>query len=120
MTMKQSRMFAWGIMAIIFLSLWAMCRVPSHDTPSRPETRAERIERQFSSWDGSHRALVRAVKDTMNDPSSFEHVETRYRDDGETIFLRMTFRGKNAFGGMVMNTITAVADTDTGTILSTQ
>jgi len=56
----------------------------------------------------------------MNDPSSFEHVDTQYRDDGETLFLLMTFRGKNAFGGMVVNTVTAVADTNTGAILSVQ
>jgi len=44
--------------------------------------REERIEKFkdncFSAWDGYHRDLVKYVKGLMNDPKSFEHVNTTY------------------------------------------
>jgi hypothetical protein len=87
---------------------------------SPEEQRREFVEEQFSAWDGSHRELVRLVKDSMNDPRSFEHIETRYTDNGDTIVLQMRFRGSNAFGALVQNTVIAEADTATGEILSVE
>lgn len=81
--------------------------------------REERIERQFSGWDGSHRNLERLVKDSMNDPDSYEHVKTVYWDRGDTLKVVTTFRGKNAFGGMVVNSVGAIVDLD-GNILSVE
>lgn len=80
--------------------------------PTAAETREARIERAFSAWDGSHRQLVSFVKRTMNDPKSFEHVETRFSDKGDHVYLVMQFRGKNAFGGTVSQTIAAKAAID--------
>ncbi|MFK5892119.1 MAG: zinc ribbon domain-containing protein [Pseudomonadota bacterium] len=71
--------------------------------------RKKLIEKSFSSWDGSHRSLEKAIKSSMNDPDSYEHVETRYGDKGSYIFVQTTFRGKNKFGGMVKQTISAKA-----------
>ena len=36
-------------------------------------TRAEQIDNQFSSWDGSHIKLTREIKKGMNDPESFDN-----------------------------------------------
>ena len=61
----------------------------------------------FSVWDGSSREFVKSVKSQLRDPSSFEHVETRFTEKnarGE-IGVRMTYRAKNGFGGI--NTETA-------------
>ena len=74
------------------------------------------IENQFSPWDGSHIDLVKLVKENMNDPKSFEHVETRYSDEKDGILIIMKFRGNNAFGGKVLNYVTAKADYKTNTI----
>lgn len=87
---------------------------------SPEEQRREFVEAQFSAWDGSHRELVKVVKDSMNDRRSFEHIETRYTDNGDTIVLQMRFRGSNAFGALVQNTVIAEADTATGEILSVE
>ena len=38
----------------------------------------EKVKEQFSSWDGAHKNLEKAIKKNMNDPSSYEHVETTY------------------------------------------
>lgn len=70
----------------------------------------KKVEAQFSGWDGSHRQFERLIKDAMNDPGSYEHVETKYIDKGSYIRVFCTFRGKNAFGGIVKNT--KVADFD--------
>ncbi len=72
--------------------------------------REKKIGDQFSSWDGSHRNLARTIKQTMNDPKSYEHVETVYWDRGNHLVVRTTFRGKNAFGGVVVNWVKAKVD----------
>jgi len=70
------------------------------------ELRQERIVQQFDQWHGYHKRSVEAIKSTMNNPKSFEHVSTRYWDRGDLIEVETTFRGTNAFGGVVTNTIT--------------
>lgn len=67
----------------------------------------KKIDVQFSWWDGSHDNLTKYIKESMNDPNSFEHVETKYIDYGDYITVWETFRGKNAFGGVVKNTVVA-------------
>lgn len=74
------------------------------------KNRKEIIEKQFSAWDGSHPALTRLIKESMNDPDSYDHIETRFRDDGSSIFVITKFRGANAFGGKVINTVSARVD----------
>lgn len=72
--------------------------------------RRELIENQFSGWDGSHRSVVKKIKDGMNDPDSYQHVETRYVDMGDYLRVTTSFRGKNKFGGVVKNTVFAKVD----------
>lgn len=74
--------------------------------------RTAKIEKQFSSWDGAHRNLEKYIKDHMNDPDSYEHVETKYWDLKDHLVVLTTFRGKNAFGGKVINTVKAKVDLD--------
>lgn len=44
----------------------------------RIKTKNEQAEKLFSAWDGSLSMLVKVVKATMNNPSSFEHVSTTW------------------------------------------
>lgn len=71
--------------------------------------RRKLVESQFG-WDGSHFQLVQLVKKTMHDPSSFEHVETGFRDDITSIFIEMKYRGKNGFGALRTETQKARID----------
>lgn len=81
------------------------------ETPKTAEQlRKEKIEHGFSAWDGSHRELERIIKKSTNDPDSYEHVETVYSDKGDYLIVKTTFRGKNTFGGVVKNWVTAKAD----------
>lgn len=84
---------------------------------SSDKDRETLIENQFSVWNGSHHSLTKYIKDSMNDPSSYKHVETKYIDKGDYLIVITTFRGKNAFGGVVKNSITAQVDLD-GNIIS--
>ena len=58
-----------------------------------------------SAWDGSIHVVERAIKEAMNDPDSYEHVGTTEPvAEGEYWTCVTRFRGKNAFGGKVVNT----------------
>lgn len=43
----------------------------------------------------------------MNDPESYKHVETRHWIMDDHIIVSTTFRGTNALGGTVANTVKA-------------
>lgn len=72
--------------------------------------REEIISKCFSVWDGSHIELTRIIKESMNDPDSYKHIQTTYTDIGNNINIKMSFRGRNAFGGVVKQTVYAVTD----------
>ena len=78
------------------------------------EERTKLIGKQFSSWDGSHKTLTEYIKNNMNDAKSYEHVETKYNDNGDTIYIVTKFRGNNAFGAKVIGVCEATANTETG------
>ena len=72
------------------------------------EVREARIKKHFSGWDGSHRGLVKSVKAYMKNPNSFDHVGTGWVDKGDNIYVEMTYRGTNSFGGVVTQTAYAL------------
>lgn len=85
---------------------------PAQREQTAAELRVKMIESGFSSWDGSHRELTKLIKSIMNDPDSFEHIKTTYSDKGDFILVKTNFRGKNAFGGKVVNWVIAEASID--------
>lgn len=95
---------------------------PPKKTTSSPQTKAPltrqgKIEKCFSGWDGSHRELTKVIKKSMNDPDSYEHDETRFSDKGDHLLVITSFRGKNAFGGVVKDAVIAKTDIDTCTVI---
>lgn len=92
----------------------------STPAPAQPVKDPNAPERFLSGWDGSNRELVNLVKSAMNDPKSFEHVETRFVDRGNSLSLFMTYRGKNAFGGIVTNKVSAELDKNTRSLSNIQ
>lgn len=107
---------AGGSMALGLVTMVTALVLANPSEPAKPLTPAEqreaRIVAQFSAWDGAHRNLEAAVKRAMNDPDSYEHIDTTYTDRGDHVFLRTNFRGNNAFGGKVVNQVVAKADLD--------
>jgi predicted nucleic acid-binding protein len=74
------------------------------------KNRKENIDKQFSGWDGSHPALSRMIEKNCRNPDSYEHIETRFRDDGTSIFVITKYRAENGFGGMTIGNVTARVD----------
>ena len=77
------------------------------------------IDAQFSPWDGKHTYLVDLVKENLNDDKSFKHVETTYADKGTYLIIKMKYRAANAFGGIILQNVTAKADYKTNQITIT-
>ena len=79
---------------------------PPQPTPEEVAAKEKELlygQHCLSLWDGSHSELVKLVKRRLNDPDSFDHVETTtwpVRDDGRNSIM-MTFRAKNGFGGVI-------------------
>ncbi|MFT5915776.1 MAG: hypothetical protein ACI81T_002279 [Bacteroidia bacterium] len=74
------------------------------------KNRKENVEKQFSAWDGSHPKLSRMIKENCRNPDSYEHIETKFRDDGNTIFVTTKYRAENGFGGMNIGNVSAKVD----------
>lgn len=75
----------------------------------------------FSGWDGSYRPLEKLIKKSMNDDSSYKHVETVSHlilDQDPHGVVKTKFKGANAFGGIVTQTVTARVDLKTGDVES--
>lgn len=75
---------------------------------SKPLTAEEQLTKRkeacFSAWDGSHVRIKRWLQNNyLNDPSSYEHLETRFSKvvSGDTLIVITSFTAKNAFGGRV-------------------
>jgi len=79
------------------------------------KARVAKFKAQFNEY-GEHIALRKAIVQYMNSPLSYEHINTDVEAYGMNIMVTTTFRGKNAFGNRVVNTIRAVID-DKGNIL---
>jgi len=103
---------AGGFAAIILFSILQNInpRLTTSKTPK--ELRKQRIEKQFSPWDGSHIQLTKLIKQHMNDPDSFKHDSTSYWDMGDHLVVITHFRGRNAYGGMVRHWVKAKVDLD--------
>jgi len=100
-----------GIACVIFLALIGHILTDSEaKEPKAPvkQTNKELIQVQFNGLTGSHYKLEQIIKETMNDASSYEHVKTQYIIDTDTtIYITTSFRGTNALGAKIINTISA-------------
>jgi hypothetical protein len=75
------------------------------------------LARQFDKRSGAHLNLQAEIRRTMMNPSSYQHVETSNLDTGMGMSVWTTFRGKNASGEMVENSVAATVD-DSGNVLT--
>jgi hypothetical protein len=106
------------IVPVITYLFWnSSQRQPASNIYETEEVSAEqKLKSQFSSWDGSHRKLEAYIKEHMNDPDSYEHVETKYWETKGGLIVQTKFRGTNAFGAIVTQTVKAVVDEDGGIV----
>lgn len=122
-----------GKLALIFLGLIVLFAfiMPDNSDTTAPDVETASVPapivtdpnapaRFLSAWDGSNRELVTLVRSQMKDPKSFEHVETRFNDNGSSLKLYMTYRGKNSFNATVTNQVTADLSKATRTLSNVQ
>jgi hypothetical protein len=88
----------------------------NHDRTEKLPTRQEMIKSQFSGFSGKHTKLCEYIKNHLNDPDSFDHVQSKYFDQGSYLVVIVTYRAKNLFGGVVTSYCKAKVDLD-GNIL---
>ncbi|NRN18105.1 hypothetical protein HKT11_01835 [Serratia marcescens] len=83
-------------------------------------TNLDTFQGNFSGWDGSYRPLEKLIKKSMNDDSSYKHVETMSHlvlgKDPHAV-VKTRFKGTNAYGGVVTQTVTARVDIRSGDIV---
>ncbi|MBS0467951.1 MAG: hypothetical protein JSS31_12475 [Proteobacteria bacterium] len=97
-------------------SLLAAKRQQQEDASKRAAMEAN-VKGQFSSYDGSHRKVEAAIKARLKDPGSYEHVETRYSVNADSITVHTTYRARNSFNALVPGTAVATVDAN-GNVLS--
>ncbi|WP_312363976.1 hypothetical protein [Sphingobacterium sp.] len=79
-------------------------------------TKESKLLKSLSSWDGSLPPFVEIIKNNMNDPESFDHVNTYYlqsKKDSSDFIITMVYRGKNAFGAKIKGSNSCVYNVDT-------
>ena len=140
-TIPKKKMPMWAILLITFFGLGLLgnivggtrnnvstdtsntnkaAPVPEREPVKKIEETKDDDSEYFSSWDGSNRELVSYVKQNMKDPDSFEHVETRFRDNGSSYDIIMKYRGKNSFNATTTEQVTAHFDKITRNLTEVQ
>ncbi len=83
----------------------------------------DNFEKQFSPYDGAFRPLEKALKKSLGDEDSYEHVGSRFTlamGDEPYALVETTFRANNNQGAKVKNSVTAKVDILSGEIISIQ
>jgi RNA polymerase subunit RPABC4/transcription elongation factor Spt4 len=113
---KQSKGSWIGTVALIVLGTIIVVNLATDkkpkSTPAQVWTREGQISQGFSGMDGSHRELTRKIKAALRDPNSYEHIETKYKDNGDNLTIVTSYRAKNGFGGMNSEMVVARASID--------
>lgn len=69
----------------------------------------ENVKSQFG-LNGAHRGVEAAIKARLKDPSSYEHVSTRYIVESDTLTVYTTYRARNSFNAVVTEMKMVVVD----------
>lgn len=100
---------------------WCFNNYESDPTSLNDKINLDTFKGNFSGWDGSYRPLEKMIKASMNDDSSYKHVETVYHlilNKDPHAIVKTTFRGTNAYGAVVKESISARVDVKTGEVVS--
>ncbi|MBP0903561.1 hypothetical protein ACFSKN_01545 [Mariniflexile gromovii] len=100
------------ILSVIVIGILVKtCSNEPKSTLTKKEIHQQNIEKLFSGWDGSHIKLTEQIKEALNDPNSYEHIETRYKDMDSFLTVYSTFTAKNGFGGTLKKEVIVTSDT---------
>ena len=83
----------------------------------------DNFEKQFSPYDGAFRPLEKALKKSIGDEDSYEHVSSRFSlamEEAPYAMVETTFRANNNQGVKVKHSVTAKVDILSGEMISIQ
>jgi len=98
---------------VLIVSVFALAgiyAISGNGSSDPGKARKEKIEKMFNPWNGEHTKLKEMIKANMNDPESYEHIETTFSDLDTVIIVNQKYSGKNAFGGRVQGVVEASVD----------
>jgi hypothetical protein len=96
--MKTILYFLMGGIAFLYI----IGSISGRSDTTKTEDPKNEIEKHLSELDGSCPKFKRYIKDNLKNPSSFEHVETRYVDNSDgTAIIIMKYRGTNSFNAII-------------------
>jgi len=99
------------VLLLIFILMMKSCLTPEPEKKlTAQEKHKQKVEALFSGWNGSHKKLEKMIKQNLNDPSSYEHVQTLYWDEQDSVIVKTTIRAKNGFGAIMTTSYRAVSD----------
>ena len=94
------------IMCIIIAGFVTLIRSCGSETTLREK----QIQQHFNAWDGSHNELTKLIKFALYNKESYEHIKTRYWDDGGFLIVETTYSAKNDFGERFKKRVKAKVD----------
>lgn len=119
---KNNPIVVIAVLVCWFLVIYAISTSNSSNTNTNTSYQPQnsdqnKIESQFSAWDGSHRNLERIIKANLKDPDSYEHINTKYweltdKDWKKYIVVNTSYRAKNSFWWYVVESVKAQFDLD--------
>lgn len=115
---KKRDKILWRVVFVlfgfVFLLICIVAMSPDEVEPvvklTKNEIHQKNIEKLFSPWDGSHIKLEAKIKESLNDPESYENIETKYWDMDSVIVIKTIFTAKNEYGGVEKYSIRAESD----------
>lgn len=77
----------------------------------------EEIDSQFSTYDGHHIKLEEYVLSRMNNPESYKHISSEYKERDGYLEVILTFSGTNSYNAIVINKVQAKCDLSSGNVI---
>ncbi len=111
-TTKGCLALSFGLIIIVSIIVYTCS---GDDEPERvltkQEIRKNKLSTQFNGLDGSHINVTEKIKSSLNDPKSYEHIQTTYMDLDSSLVITTTFTAKNGFGGVIKQEVVVSVDT---------
>lgn len=97
-------------------------RERQQETETENMDKANSLKRSLCGWFGEDdppSSMVRRIKESMNDPESYEYVKTKCSASSGSVYIIITYRGKNAFGAKVLGASEGLYNLDGDLVLLT-
>jgi hypothetical protein len=103
---KFGKIVFWAGLLFVGIQIF---NLSSRDTIDyKPLTHEQEISQGFSPLTGEHKKLKSMLLTALKDPDSYSHIKTSYVDTKEHLIVTMTYRAKNSFGALAVNTFSAI------------